>query len=236
MLRSAKLLLVPFLVLGCSPPVSTPGAKGKPWIRKDPTVKPERPRDLPDTAMSSHVVHESRERCGGRCRFVRLGESILALHLADGGVAEASDEGEMVERIRTAAWKRGQRTKWQRKWTGTWKVEDELHVKLRPVSQHCSVQADDGATDEGCALPYELHLRCELVDLALTHPRERYTRAWNCQAKVPPRATGITTFPWVFGTREPLVVLDGGSRHAPTRRYSLEPIAADATAQRGEEP
>jgi hypothetical protein len=225
MLRYA-LVLAP-LILSCSAAAEPPGVQGKPWVRKDPLQKAARPRELPDTPLSSRDVLQTRDRCGGHCRFTRVGESTLMLHLADDGVAEAADEGVVRERVRSVAGNHAQTITWQRRWKGEWTVRKRLHVTLKPVTQTCQSRVEDGVVDESCALPHELHLVCELVDLSLSRPPERSTRAWNCDAKTPSRAIGLSPLPWVFGTEDPVVVLDGGTRHAPTRRYSLETSAIE---------
>jgi hypothetical protein len=66
-----------------------------------------------------------------------------------------------------------------------------------------------------------------MTALPLIRPLDSTERAWACTTRGYRVADGITRLPWIFGLKQPVVVLDGGTTHEPTRRYALASTGQD---------
>lgn len=223
-MRIAPLLIVTAAtaLTGCPTPVDAPGARGQtmPLHIKAPSY--ER-RDVPRTPMKTDHVLELQDDCGNKCSYLQNSASSVMLHLSDHGVARAEDHGELVERVTAATGTTAQQTLWTRTWTGSWtEGADALEVVLKPDAVDCKRTTERGVVDQDCGKRRELRLRCKLVSLSIIRPRNTSARAWACRARGFRDAESITPLPWVFGTTDALVVLDGGNSHEPTRRYALQ--------------
>lgn len=223
--RLLPILLAPAMLVACTGPIAAPGSRGHTQPRH---IKPEsyEKRNVPRTPMRTHHVLEIEDDCGNDCDFRQTAESKVMLHLQENGVARAEDTGALVEQVVSRVATSATETKWKRTWTGSWSEgDDSLEVLLEPEEVGCT--RTDGNDDEPCAERQDLRLRCRLVQLSLVRPRNAATRAWACRARGLRNVSTVTPPPWVFGISEPVVILDGGSSHAPTRRYAR---ATPATA------
>lgn len=230
-LAPLTLLSLAAALVGCTKPIQAPGARGQtvPLHVKAPAY--ER-RDVPRTPMTTEHVLELEDDCGNNCKFLQNAASTVTMHLADHGIASAKDSGELVERVTTGVATSAQQTVWTRQWSGRWtEGADAIEIVLKPDAVDCKRTTDRGVVDQDCGKRRELRLRCKLVSLSLVRPRETSARAWACRARGFRDAEAITPLPWVFSTDQPVVVLDGGTSHAPTRRYAAQATGAASTAR-----
>ncbi len=225
MLRAALALVVcatSLPTLGCGDAMSPPGARGQTVPRHIKSPSYDR-RNVPTTPMTTQHVLEVHDHCGLRCNFLQNATTSITLHLQESGAATAHDEGRLIERLSSTTSTHAQQTTWQRRWSGTWtEAEDTLRIMLKPDTAECQRQSDRGGVEPNCAQPHELRLHCDLVSLPLVRPRNANAKAWSCRPRGYRADDAISPLPWVFGVSERVVVLDGGNRHEPSRRYALE--------------
>ena len=179
--------------------------------------------------MTSTHVQETQNHCGNNCRYTRSGESTVHIHFKADGTVSAEDAGAYTDALKSAGGTSHASTSWSRRWDGEWHAEDKvIRVKLKPIEATCN-QDPPAETPSTCRQAREIHLRCRRSTLPLVRPRGAGAKALACRSRGLRRAEGMSTPPWVFGVEDPLVVLDGGTRHVPTRRYALAKAAAAKT-------
>jgi len=213
-ITALSLLAIPLLACG-------PQSSSQPASAANPSGSGLSGADRDRGKLVAENVMEMADRCGRRCRFKVNAESTTTLRLSPNGVAEASDEGALLERLRAATIRSVHLTEWERGWSGSWSEGNgRLQVKLEPRELACKRTSDAGDVDNPCS-PLPLELRCRSITVGLSHPKGRTARAWSCRSKHPRRTHPLTQFPWVFGLHKSIVALDGGDSESPVRRYAL---------------